>query len=117
MSAGRIMIAIIVAVSVAILPVAGVAASDVKSADMSVTHDMSAAHDMSDCCPPQTAPCDKAIDDCGCMAVCAGNCFSILGTAFSNLVFPIALAETMPSLASQTSGLQTSNLPFRPPRV
>jgi hypothetical protein len=66
MSIGRTILALVVAMSVALLPAAAGAGVSVKSP---VQADMSAMEDMHDCCP-KANPCDKAMDDCGTMATC-----------------------------------------------
>jgi hypothetical protein len=107
----RTILVAFLALSVAMLPMVGGAASSVKSADMSVSDDMS------DCCPPQTNPCEEGMDNCGSMATCPLKCFSFAGTTITDLVVPDVFAESVPSLVSQTFRSQTGSPPFRPPRV
>jgi hypothetical protein len=114
MSIGRTILALLIALSVAILPGAAGARLSVTSADMP---GMSAMEDMPDCCPPMTNPCDKAMGDCASMAACALKCFSFAATSFSNIVFPSSAAKMQASIASNPFSSQTSSPPFRPPRV
>jgi hypothetical protein len=123
MNIARTILAVLIATSVALLPVAGSGASAAPSSNMSVSMDMSApddmsvAMDMSDCCPQQAAPCDKANAGCASMLACAGIVLSLSAPSFLNFVFPVVLAELMPALTSQTLRSQTNTPPFRPPRV
>ncbi len=113
MKIGRTILALLIALSVAMLPaVAGVAGA-VKSAE---TASMSAMDDM-DCCPHKSNPCDKAMGDCGSMATCALKCFSFSATVPSDIVFPSLVASLGPSFGAQPFHSQTGSPPFRPPRV
>jgi hypothetical protein len=71
MSIGRTILALLVALSVAMLPAAAGAGASSRSqdqTDMSMTEDMSVTQDMHDCCPPMANSCDHAMDNCGTMA-------------------------------------------------
>ena len=119
MSIGRTILALLVSLSVAMLPAAagaGVSAKSPHQADMSTTEDMSMPEDMHDCCPP-TNPCDHAMDNCGSMATCALKCFSFAGTSASVIVFPAAFAKIIAPLEHNPFSSQTRAPPFRPPRV
>jgi hypothetical protein len=123
MKRARTIIALVIAASVALLPVAGAAAPAAQAMDMAVAMAMPAAdeiavaHDMSDCCPPAAAPCEQAMGPGACMAACASNVFSFSNGGFSDLVFPLVRAQILPSLARQSFRAQTGSPPFRPPRV
>jgi hypothetical protein len=113
MDIGRTILAVLIALSVAILPAAGGAGVSGKSpepADMSMTDDM-------DCCPHKANPCEKAMDDCAAMATCVLKCFSFVGTLSSTIVFPSACAKMATFFANNSFSSQTSSPPFRPPRV
>jgi len=113
MSNGRTILALLVALSVALLPAASGAGVSVKSP---APAGMSAMEDMPDCCPQKADPCEKAMDNCGTMATCALKCFSFVGTS-SIVVFPSTFASmTIPSAANPLSS-QTGSPPFRPPRL
>ena len=114
MGIARTIVAVLVAVAVAMLPVASGAAFKLKSAD---TTEMSASEPMHDCCPNAGSPCEKAMDDCGSMATCALTCCSYVGDFSSPLVYPLMLADVMPWLPSGALRSQIGNPPFRPPRV
>ena len=120
----RTILALLIAMSVAILPAAGAAPFKLKSQDateMSASEPMydEPMHDepMHDCCPPAANPCDRAMDDCGTMATCALKCFSYSTGASSPLSFPLTLASVMPLFESSDFHSQTGSPPFRPPRV
>jgi hypothetical protein len=113
MNIGRTILAVLIALSVAILPAAAAAAVSSQSlaaAGMSMTDDM-------DCCPHKTNPCEKAMDDCGAMATCALKCFSFAGTLSSALLFPLARAKMAVFFACNSFSPQSGSPPFRPPRV
>ncbi len=106
----RTIFALLIAVSVAMLPAAGTA--KVKSQDAA---EMSASEPMHDCCPPAANPCDK--DDCGSMAACASTCCVYASDIASPPVYPAMLADAMPLLSSGARPSQLGSPPFRPPRV
>jgi len=119
----RTILVVLIATSVATLPVAGWAlgakSSDtsVSSVEMAHMDNMSASAEMSDCCPHEQAPCDKTNGNCTSMAACAGTLLSFSEPVFANFIFPVVLADVMPALASPALRSQTSSPPFRPPRV
>jgi len=108
----RTIFAVLIAVSVAMLPAASGAAFKLKPTDMTAISDMSVSEAMDDCCPH---PCDKAVGDCLSMAACA--CFGFAPTSFYQLVHPLVVASMMPAFASGVFRTQTGHPPFRPPRV
>jgi hypothetical protein len=110
MSICRTILALLIAVSVAMLPAVGVAQLDVKSADMT---EMSSMEDM-DCCPNKANPCDQA--SCPSMANCALNCFSFASPA-TIFIYPAMLADQLPLLQAGNLDPHSGSPPFRPPRV
>jgi hypothetical protein len=134
MRIGRTILALLIALSVAMLPAAAGAGSrssasaDMSGSDMSATDmpssDMSAtdmaAMDMSamegDCCPHKANPCDKA-NDCATMAACALKCFSFAGAAWSVITFPASFANLAIPFGDGPPPSQTGSPPFRPPRA
>jgi hypothetical protein len=114
MNIGRTILALLIALSVAMLPAAGGAGVGTKLPEPA---DMSMAEDMHDCCPHKADPCDKAVDDCGTMATCALKCFSFAGASSSIIVFPSAFAKMTALFAGNPYSSQTGSPPFRPPRV
>jgi hypothetical protein len=120
MSIGRTILALLVSLSVAMLPAAagaGVSAKSPHQADMSMTEDMSMTGDMHDCCPPKANPCDHAMDDCGSMATCVLKCFSFAGTSSEIIVFPATSVKMIAPFERNPFSSQTGAPPFRPPRA
>src|SRR5262249_16951015 len=113
MNIGRIVLALLIALSVGMLPAASGAGLNVKPAEPA---GMSAMQDMSDCCPDKADPCGKAMDHCGAMATCALKCFSFADTSFSIIIFASPFAKMTASFATNPFSALTSSPPFRPPR-
>jgi hypothetical protein len=109
----RTIFALLIAVSVAMLPAAGAAAFKVQPQE---PPEMSASEPMHDCCPPTANPCDRA-DDCGSMATCALQYGVYLADVTSPLVYPRMLADLIALLPSGALPSQLGSPPFRPPRV
>jgi hypothetical protein len=113
MKAPRTILALLIALSVALLPGVGGTAFASNAANTTAE---SVMEDM-DCCPPKANPCDGAMDGCTSMATCALKCFSFTGGFSLALTYPIAVLGEMPLLRTGTLHSQTSSPPFRPPRV
>jgi len=116
----RTILALLIAVSLAVLPAAGHAGVMVKAGGASAmdhvaTHDMSAMDDM-DCCPHKTHPAHKAIDDCASMAGCV-LCFGFLRPTPYEIVSPVVITSTMVAFATDPIDSQPAHPPFRPPRA
>ncbi len=114
MRTARTILAFLIILSVATLPVTSGAVGALKSADMTETAVMA---DMPDCCPGKINPCDKAMGDCQSMATCALKCFSFLGTSFSTVAIPLSLASLCHYSAASPLYSRLGSPPFRPPRV
>ncbi|HEX2654326.1 MAG TPA: hypothetical protein VHN11_11835 [Xanthobacteraceae bacterium] len=133
----RSFIAIAIAFSIAVLPVAsgypvlGVAQAETQdvSATEELTDSANAVVDeavmadmamtdsgMSDCCPHKN-DIDKVIDGCCAMVVCPLKCFNFMGAAVSALWFPSASAKLELLLAIDAVASRMESPPFRPPRV
>jgi hypothetical protein len=108
MHLARIILAFVIALSVAMLPAAAGTGVAVKSAEMS---DMPAMDH--DCCPPKADPCAN----CTSMAACALKCFGFSDTAYSIVAFPSIPASLDPPFESNSFRSQIGSPPFRPPRV
>jgi hypothetical protein len=111
MSLVRTILVALVALSVAVLPVAG----GMARADMS--HDMTLSAGEGDCCPHGKS-CEKKTNDCGSMAGCVLKCFNYPGTVTA----PNAVALTSSALekfALIVPGVPSpsDNPPLPPPRV
>ena len=109
----RVIFALLIAVSVVVLPAAGSTGAVMKSTDAA---NMAAMEDM-DCCPHKVNPCDKAMDGCASMATCALMCFTFPGATSSLVMFPLPVAQLNPALGQSPFNPQTGSPPFRPPRV
>jgi hypothetical protein len=118
MAVVRTIFALLLAVSVAMLPAAGAFAFKAEvqaAAEMSAQ--MSADGMTHDCCPPAVNPCDKAGDGCASMAACALPCCVYPAAVAAPLVYPTMFADLMPLLRSKVLSSQLGSPPFRPPRV
>jgi hypothetical protein len=112
----RAIFAALIAISVVLLPVAGMAAFKVKAADLAQMQDSSAAGPMDDCCPPDSNPC-KGMDDCLSMAGCPMTSVTLSGVSATVVEFPRLLVGPMPRLVSELPDSLDGSPPFRPPRV
>ena len=119
MHIGRAVIALLIALSVAMLPAGGVVGAAAKCMDMNGMTgmtDMSAMEDM-DCCPHDAIPSDKSMNGCTCMAMCALSCFSFAKTASSLVIFRSPAAKLTPAFETNSFRSPAGSPPFRPPRV
>src|SRR5438128_44103 len=107
MAFARTILALLIALSVALLPTASAAAFKLKPQDMT---EMSASGPMDDCCPPAADPC-KGMRDCASMATCMVNCLSYAGGMSSPLVYPVELTALMPPFESGDLHSHTSSPP------
>ena len=114
MAIARTILGVLIALSVAMLPVAGAAAFKLKSQN---TAEVSASEPMHDCCPPTANPCGKAMDDCGSMATCAMKCFKYSAGIPSPLAYSFTSEDVMPLFESIGFNSQIGSAPFRPPRL
>jgi len=111
----RPILALLMALSVAVLPAAGHAAMSGKMADMANATEMSAMDDMA-CCPGKPQPLHKSMDDCASMAGCA-LCFAFMGPVASHVAAPVFATSGVIAFAPAPFDSQPSHPPFRPPRV
>ena len=111
MNLARAFLVSLIAVSVAMVPLAGGMAR--AEADR-----MSATAMPSDCCP-HGKPCEKKTsDDCGSMAGCALKCFNFSGAlALGVVVRPVPAADLAPVLASLIFHSNSTVPLLPPPRV
>jgi|SRR5713101_6155725 len=108
----RSVIALVVALSVAMLPVAGgiAAPEEIPSASELAT----SAHD---CCDHDGMPADNVMKDCQAAAGCAAKCFSVCGMVVSNPLSHPQVTGAEPFFETKTFRPQAGIAPFRPPRV
>ena len=129
MRIGRTILALLVSLSVAILPAAGGAVPLTASApDMAApqplhvdaaeaTPDpMAMAEPTDDCCNHGTMPCDQG-KNCASALMCAMHCFNFTTVEESQIVFPLTLAAKVLPPADRAVPSATGAPPFRPPRV
>jgi hypothetical protein len=125
MRLSRTILALVTALSVAMLPMAGAAISgsmahglaEVASQEMAiVTSDVQEALD--DCCSDQTKanPCDRPSDQCP-LAFCASQSGTIADITSFPFDFPIVAGNPLPIPVDQVVALHSGTPPFRPPRV
>ena len=111
---GRTILAIVVALSIAILPVAAAFATAGKTVEPSIsvtTPDCDHHHDR----PSGKIP--KNAGGCDSMADCAFKCFTTTAVSFSSVVFFPAPYTALEHVAiSDDISPHTGSLPFRPPR-
>jgi hypothetical protein len=122
----RTMLALMIALSVALLPQAGSAALIVKSGPhvasgtmaKSMAMDTDASDVMDECCPDhgKSKPCDQPTDRCP-MVFCAVQPVNLAATDPFRFDFPMTVATLLPLPADQVVALHAGSPPFRPPRV
>ena len=113
MRLGRTIVALLVALSVAIIPLAGGARAVLDSVEFS------AVEPIHDCCD-HGSPCDeaaKAVNDCASVAACAVKCFNYAVTVLPNVVVVRRGSSLDPIRDSGLVVAQIGNPPFRPPRA
>ena len=102
----------LVALSVALLPVAGAVA--VPMDEMTVSDEVVAsAHD---CCDHESMPADQ-MKDCQASAGCTAKCFNFYAVVFSGVAIPSPIGGTESHFVSHAFHSETASPPFRPPRV
>ena len=120
----RQILALVIVLSVAILPVAVSAAPAVSLAaqdpteaaqPMMTSSEIPAMHD---CCPDEAdgQPCNHFTDQCP-MAFCAAPPLSIAAPPVFQLDYPAVSANLLPIPVDQVVSLHSGSPPFRPPRV
>ena len=109
---GRTIFAVLIGVSVALLPAtAGFAANAAAAPDAAVVKTMV------DCDHHRTGPDKHAINDHACMAACALSCFGIAATGDSGIALsPPAGVSLKPARSSDAMSSRMGSPPFRPPR-
>ena len=122
----RTIVALVIGLSVAMLPAAGSAMSAVNFAPHTgsdaIVKDMIMAPGMSgtmdECCPDdaKAKPCDRPSDQYP-MACCAAQSVSIAFVAVFRLDLPVVAGHLFPITVGQVVVLHSGSPPFRPPRV
>ncbi len=110
MSTARTILIALIALAVALLPMAGGMA-------LAMQHDASFAAAPADCCP-NGKPCEKKADGCGSVAGCVLKCFNPTGAVaapFAAKLTPSDLEK--PEFVTQTFHSPAENPPLPPPRI
>jgi hypothetical protein len=113
MRIGRTILAFLVALSLAMMPMAGAFAvpSDEPTASEVV---VASAHD---CCDHESMPADHVMKDCQAAAGCTAKCFNFYALVFSGVAVPPPSGGTESRFVSNPFHSETASPPFRPPRV
>jgi hypothetical protein len=131
MRIGRTILAFWVAMSLAMLPLAGAFAappdesmvSDLtQSSAQEHCHPESMASEVMvasahDCCDHQSIPADHMMKDCNASAGCAAKCFSVVALVFSGVAISSPSDGTESHFISKPFYSQTASPPYRPPRA
>jgi hypothetical protein len=115
----RTSFALLIAASLAMLPVPGGAVAVSPSMGMTVAVDGSpdaTAMAAMDCCPDETAPCDKTPDQCPSMASCL-QAISLFAVDLAKFEVFVSRADRVPALADNARHLPGAGPPLPPPRV
>jgi hypothetical protein len=112
MHIGRTILAVLLALSLAMLPMARTFVAPGKEAMASEV--VASAHD---CCDDEGMPADHVMKDCQASAGCATKCFNVYGDAFSSATIVPSIGGTEAPFVSKPFYSQTASPPFRPPRV
>ncbi len=113
MSIGRTVFALVMTLSVAMLPIARRAVPSMTTGDMPVFQTLCS------CCDDHGTQCDMAQTAMySCTATtCTGICSGFLVSSLSDLPYSEIFAKWARPSASDTLRSQTGSPPFRPPRV
>lgn len=111
MAIARTLSALLIALSVALLPVASAAARTAAPAEMSMSD---SDHD---CCPNAVQPCDKMKDGCMSMAACGLLTSTLSQPAILAIVFPLIASSVLPLPVSDVLDSGASGPPLHPPQI
>jgi len=110
MRIGRTILAALIAISVAMVPMAAGAFAKMMDTPASMTLDDGCMHH-------GKKAGDKAADDCAAMAACALKCFNFSQPASATLNAPHVVLAAMSERASPHVDSLQGLPPFRPPRI
>jgi len=128
MRIAKIILALLVSFSVAIVPAAGGAAmltqglaastSQPTSVDtLGMASDpMAMDQPMHDGCPHGKAPCDQG-KNCASALMCAIHCFNFTAVEGAEIVFPLTVAGKILPFTERVGPSAIGAPPFRPPRI
>jgi len=113
MRIGRTILAFLVALSLAMLPMAGPVAVPRDEPTVSEAV-VASAHD---CCDHESMPADHVMKECQASAGCLAKCFNFYAVVFSGVAIPSPIGGTESRFVSHPFHSETASPPFRPPRV
>jgi hypothetical protein len=111
MAIARTLSALLIALSVALLPVASAAARTAAPAEMSMSD---GDHD---CCPNAVQPCDMTKDGCMSMAACGLLTSTLSEPANPVVAFPLIASSALPLTVSEVLDSGASGPPLHPPQI
>ena len=113
MRIGRTILAFLVALSLAMLPMAGAFA---VPSDEPMVSDVvvASAHD---CCDHESTPADHMMKECQASAGCTAKCFNFYAVVFSGVTIPSPIGGTESHFVCNPFHSQTASPPYRPPRA
>lgn len=114
MGLARTIVAIVVAFSLAILPVVGGA---VAAGTMAVAADSAATPSGHDGCDGADTPAHKGMDGCQLGTACSFACLSFSAAFAADVVIQPPAPHAAPAFVSQGHRLHAAYPPFRPPRA
>lgn len=108
----RTILAVLIALSLAMLPLVGASAMGAKSADVMIS-------DMAQDCCHHGGTCDdhaNSVDDHAALGLCAKCCSSLPAIFFADFIAPLDMVVA-PVLATAPPPSEIGTPPFRPPRA
>jgi hypothetical protein len=109
MAIARTLSALLIALSVALLPVA--------SAAVPAPAETSMSEGEHDCCPNTVQPCGMTKDGCLSMAACGLLTSTLSGPAVFAIKLPLVASSVLPLPASDALDSQASGPPLHPPQI
>jgi hypothetical protein len=109
MAIARTLFALLIALSVASLPVA--------SAAVAAPAEMSMSDGDHDCCPNAVLPCDMTKDGCMSMASCGMLSSTLSVPAVLQFAFPLIATGAVPLPVSEALDSRASGPPLHPPQI
>jgi len=126
MRIAKIILALLVSFSVAMVPAVGgaamqtadAAASQSMAVDASgmASDPMAMDQPMDECCPHGKIPCDQG-KNCASAFICAIHCFNFTAVEGSEIVFPLTVAAKILPPTERAVPSAIGAPPFRPPRI
>src|SRR5262245_17281804 len=113
MRIGRTILAALVALSLALLPMAGAFAVP-RDEPMASDVVVASAHD---CCDHESTPADQVMKECLASGGCTAKCFNFYAVVFSGVTIPSPISGMESFFVSNPFYSQTASPPYRPPRA